>query len=69
MVKPVDALQRAAKDGAAGKAVEKDIQAYQKARLMFVNAIRVLWSHLDVAQEDLALGRLCISIDIDCRII
>ena len=67
MVKPVDALQRAAKDGAAGKAVEKDIQAYQQARLMFVNAIRVLWSHLDVAQED--LRRLCISINIECRII
>lgn len=42
MVKTVDILQRAAKEGAAGKALDKDIQAYQQARLLFVNSVRVL---------------------------
>lgn len=42
MVKAVDILQRAAKEGAAGKALDKDIQAYQQARLLFVNSVRVL---------------------------
>lgn len=45
MVKAVDVLQRAAKDGAAGRSLDKDIQAYQQARLLFVNRIRVLRVH------------------------
>lgn len=47
MVKGVDILQRAATDAAACKALDKDIQAYQQARLVFVNRIRV-W-HLGVS--------------------
>lgn len=55
MVKAVDVLQRAAKDGAAGRSLDKDIQAYQQARLLFVNRIR---DHLQKDDDGTALQGL-----------
>eukprot|EP00892_Ulva_mutabilis_P007486 jgi/Ulvmu1/5109/UM021_0126.1 len=53
--KAVEVLQQAAKDGAASKAVDKDIQAYQQARLLFVNSIR---DHLRKDTDGAALRSL-----------